>query len=379
MGGTFSFPVAQKKVDLQTDLVEIAQGTYWVGKRSAGALLHCNSYLRVFKGTLPAVATGQGNLLQEFYLLVDPGPASDLAVVRAKVEQCIGRLDRLSAVYVNHQDPDVGSSLSAVIGRYAPHASVIASEETWRFIQYYGLPREQFVDVGQYLNGLPLPTGHTLRPVASRYCHFVGAVMLYDIETRVLFSGDLFGGLTAADAEGLYADETDWTGIRAFHQVYMPANKSLVRAIAAIRALDPPVEIIAPQHGRVLQGPVLLDFLDRMETLQVGLDIAEDETDESTLTGWTTVLGQVLELARSYMGNEADERLQQNKDLRDYLRFDGEAVSVQSLGRWTVEQAVETLTAGQPDIVSTPLKFEAIVAAEDLDLPTPALVVDEEG
>ncbi len=368
----------RSKVDWENDSVEIAQGTYWVGKRPPGLLFYANPYLRVFKSAVSALSVGKDDGDREFNLLIDSGSGSDFSIVREKVEQRISRLDQLTAVYVNHQDPDVGSSSATILGRYAPRASVIASEETWRLIQYYKLPREQFVDVGQYLNGLPLPTGHTLRPVASRYCHFVGAVMLYDPETRVLFSGDLFGGLTAADAEGLYADEGDWTGIRAFHQIYMPTNKALVRTVAAVRALDPPVEIIAPQHGRVIQRALVEDFLGRMERLQVGLDIAEDEADESALTGWTTVLNRVLELARSYMGNEADERLRQNKELRDCLRFDGSSVTVKMLGRWAVEQAVEALTSGQSDVVATPLKFEAVVAAEDLDLPTPTVTVNEE-
>ncbi len=375
MGHKLSFPAT--KTDLQTDVVEIAEHTYWVGKRPPGLLLYTNSYLRTFKSLLSTAATSQGDLSQDFHLLVDPGPASDLAVVRAKVERCIGRLDQVSAVYVNHQDPDVSSSLGALMQRYSPQASVIASEETWRFIEYYGLLREQFVDVGQYCNGLPLPTGQTLFPVPSPYCHFVGAVMLYDPDVRVLFTGDLFGGFSGVEEEGLYADESDWTGIRSFHQVYMPTNKALLRAVTAIRALDPPVEIIAPQHGRVIEGALLEDFLGRMERLQVGMDIVEDAADKTTLTGWTTVLNQVLELARGYMGDEADERLRQNKELRECLHFDGSSVSVKMLGRWTVEQAVESLTLGQPDSVSTPLKFEAIVAAEDLDLPAPALVVDE--
>jgi len=366
---------SEAPINLESDPIEIAPGTFWVGKRLPGQLFYANPYLRIFKGT--ATSKHASRAVEEFNLLIDSGSGSDFPIVREKVEQRIGKLDRLSAIHVNHQDPDVGSSSATILGRYAPQASVMASEETWRLIQYYKLPREQFVDVGQYLNGLPLPTGQMLFPVRTPFCHFVGAVALYDPETRVLFSGDFFGGLTALDAEGLYADESDWTGIRAFHQVYMPTNAAMVRAVATIRALDPPVEIIAPQHGRVIQGAFVEDFLERMERLQVGIDILDEEVDDSMLTAWTTVLNRVLDLARSYIGAEVDEFLQQNDDIHEYLHVDGKNVSVRRLGRWTVEQTVEALVLGQPEIVAAPLKFEAILAAEDLDLPAPSVTIDQ--
>src|SRR5690606_4685038 len=101
------------------------------------------------------------------------------------------------------------------------------------------LPRARFLATDKFLNGLRLPTGHRVVPVPSPFCHFRGAVMMYDPETRVLFSGDLFGGLTDAQAQGLWADESDWPGMRAFHQLYMPTNTALARTVQAIRALQP--------------------------------------------------------------------------------------------------------------------------------------------
>ena len=56
----------------------------------------------------------------------------------------------------------------------------------------------------------------------------------------------------------------------------MPVNAALQRVVATIRKLTPAVEMIAPQHGRVIRGPLVQQFLERMERLQVGLDIMDE-------------------------------------------------------------------------------------------------------
>ena len=111
-------------------------------------------------------------------------------------------MDRLSALFINHQDPDVGSSASIISARYAPKAGILCSEDTWRLIVHLNLPRNRFIATEKFAQGLSVPTGHKLLPVPSPFCHFRGAVMLYDPETRVLFTGDLFGGLTDAKRAG---------------------------------------------------------------------------------------------------------------------------------------------------------------------------------
>ena len=351
--------------------IEIAKDTYWVGKRDPKSIFHANPYLRVFRQK-----SGFANV-EPFHLLIDPGSSSDFAVVSAKVSSLIGGLNKLSALYINHQDPDVGSSAAVISGRYAPHAAILCSEATWRLIVHFNLPPERYIDTAHFPRGFDVPTGHAMLPVPSPFCHFRGAVMLYDPETRVLFTGDLFGGLTTIEARGIWADETDWAGIRAFHQTYMPTNRVLIRAIEAIRALDPPVEILAPQHGRLIRGPLLARFMDRLARLPVGLDILDEVSDSESLTAWSTVLRRVMRTARMVLGASADAVVQGNEDLRDTVRVHGETVEVLSLGRWTVGLAVDLLTKGQTPTLANPIKIEAILACEELELPTPDIRIDD--
>jgi len=353
--------------------IEIAPNTHWIGKRDPGSIFHANPYLRTFRGE------GADGRLQQFNLLIDPGSRSDFAVVSTKAAALIGGLHRVSAIWVNHQDPDVGSSAPLILGKHAPRASVICSEATWRLICHYGLPRDRFFPTDRVGERLMLPTGGWVVPVPSPFCHFRGAVMLYDPETRVLFSGDLFGGLTDLDAKGIWADESDWRGMRAFHQAYMPSSRALARAVEAIRALTPKVEIIAPQHGRIIRGSLVDHFLDRIARLPVGLDLldAEANTPEA-LVGWNTVLGRVLETARMYLGAQADERLALCAELdEEVLRFEGGRPRLLSTPRWAVGVAVEALTRNEPPAIANPIKQEAIVAADELDLPAPDVALED--
>lgn len=351
--------------------VEIAKDTYWVGKRDPRSIFHANPYLRIFrpqKGS-PAAAP--------FHLLVDPGSSSDFAVVSAKIATLIGGMNKISTLFINHQDPDVGSSAAVICAKYAPQASIVCSESTWRLIVHFNLPPERFIDTARFPRGFDVPTGQTLIPVPSPFCHFRGAVMLYDPETRVLFTGDLFGGLTPLEAQGLWADESDWPGMRAFHQTYMPTNRVLTRVMETIRAIQPPVEIIAPQHGRLIRGSMIERFMERLERLPVGLDVIDDVMDDETKAAWNTVLRRVMRTARMVLGDDIYRVLSENAELRETVKFDGENAELLSLGRWTLGVVVDVLTAGQPPNMASPIKLEAILACDELELPSPDLRIED--
>ncbi len=351
-----------------TEPVEIAPGTFWVGKRDPRNIFHSNSYLRVFESNAPGART-------QFNVLIDPGSQLDFSVVAAKTAKVLGGLDRVSLVHINHQDPDVGSSAPMLMSRYAPKAHVLASEDTWRLICHFGLPRNRFVPAERYHGVLPIPTGHELQLVPTPFCHFRGALALYDPQTRVFFSGDLFGGLTPEGAVELEATGDEWPGVRAFHQLYMPTQIALRRAVETIRALRPAVELIAPQHGRILRGAVMHEFLDRMANLPVGLDLLDDSQD--SLHAWTHVLRRVLALAVDISGPTVETRLIEDPLLRDALDFHEDGPVVRASGRLTLERVLEVLTAHETQSLANMMKMEAIAAADQLQLAVPRLRLDE--
>lgn len=362
----------KKSPDLVTEPVEIAENTYWVGKRPPNEIFFANPYLRHFEGKEKGAA--------DFNLIVDPGSSKDFSTVQAKVTQILGSVNKISSIFINHQDPDVASSVGLLLGRYSPKAHVLCTEDTWRLVHYYNIPRNRFVALERFPRGIKLPTGDVVVPVPSPFCHFVGAMMLYDPHTRVLFSGDLFGALTEKGAKGIYADESDWPGMRAFHQIYMPTQKAVRHAIENIRALDPPVEIIAPQHGRVIEGEWVQEFMERLWDLPVGLDIMDDRNaSPDELLAWTTVLTRIVDVARSELGDEAMKYLAADPNLRGIVTVGGGGLQVSSLGKTTVERAVRILVYNTSYELGQAIKFEAVYAAGELGLPTPAVELDEDG
>jgi glyoxylase-like metal-dependent hydrolase (beta-lactamase superfamily II) len=274
--------------------VEISDGVHWVGTGSK-TFLSRNSYLRVF--------SGGGKQLN---LLIDPGPPVDLEVVSQKVTSVIGSINRINMMFVNHQDPDVVGNV-AVMSRLNPQAYLLATEDTWRLVSLFGLKPQIFRAVERFNKyRVSFPTGHRVQFVPTPFCHFRGACMLYDLESRVLFSGDFFGGIASM---GLYATENNWPGIKAFHQLYMPSNNALRLAVERIRALNPAPLVIAPQHGGIIQGPLIEDFLSRMEELPVGLDIITTIKDKLPLL--LEAVNEILVASRQLLGEEQVKKVTQ--------------------------------------------------------------------
>jgi glyoxylase-like metal-dependent hydrolase (beta-lactamase superfamily II) len=265
--------------------VEIAAGVFWVSRRE-GVLLERNTFLVRY--------AGRG---QSLGLIIDPGPPRDLEAITANAAQVLGAEGNIDLVFLNHQDPDASANARALL-EANPAAIVICSEDTWRLTQFYELDQRRFQAVERFDSlTTELATGHRVSFVPTPFCHFRGSVMLYDHGSRVLFSGDLLAGLSRS--QELWADERAWEGIRVFQQTYMPDSRALRWAVSQIRRLDPPVEIIAPQHGGIISGDLVGLFLDRLEALDVGLDLyLASLSKENYLRALTELLTELEDVVR---------------------------------------------------------------------------------
>jgi len=265
-------------------IIKITDGTYWVGHRD-GTLLERNTYLRVFE------AKGKPSI----NLLIDPGPPQDFMEITRKVSEVIGDTRKLHISFLNHQDPDVAFNAS-YLQKANPHMQVLCSEDTWRLVKFYDLRQESYKAVERFPElKAKLSTGHKLQFVPTPFCHFRGATMLYDLETRILFTGDLFGGLSYQP--DFMASERSWDGIKTFHQIYMPSKEALALAVKNIRNLDPAPVALAPQHGGIISGALVEHFLQKIEKLPVGLNLILDSRNKSNYLAAMNDL--LIELARN--------------------------------------------------------------------------------
>lgn len=241
--------------------IELADGIYWLGARS-DSRLEINVYLRSFHG--------QNKITN---MIIDPGPPILFDKINERVKETIGDPRKIQMAYINHQDPDVGTN-AIYFQKRNPKMTVISTEDTWRLTHFFGLKLSNFQPVDKFKKlRARLSTGHIIRFVPTPFCHFRGACMLYDESSRILFSGDLFGGLSF-DQE-LFATEASWEGIRIFHQIYMPSQSAIRMAVEKIRRLKPSPLMIAPQHGSIIKGELVKEFLEKMYDLPVGLDLLQ--------------------------------------------------------------------------------------------------------
>ncbi len=272
--------------------VEIHKDIYWVGS-SEESLLRRNIYLRIFKG--------KG---KQFIMLIDPGPPVDLKMLSKKVEEIIGGLGKVQLLFINHQDPDVVCNALS-IQRLNPQVRTLMTEDTWRLVQFYGLKPNNFIAVEKFPNmRATMKTGQAVQFVPTPFCHFRGACMYYDVNSRILFSGDFLGGISTSN---LYADESNWDGVKAFHQLYMPSRSALRYSVHQIRKLSPSPLMIAPQHGAILKGELIELFLKRMEELPVGMDLLH--TIEGQQEFILEAVNEIAETAEKHLGRPVMENI----------------------------------------------------------------------
>lgn len=345
--------------------VKIAENTWWVGWRNPNSLLQMNVYLRRFQKDKKSIN-----------FLIDPGSPLDFPHISKKIAKVIGNISKINLYSLNHPDPDV--AMNAVFVRNAnPKAVCLTTEENWRLIAHYEIPPESVKLIHTFKEGkAPLATGHVLHFIPSPFCHAKGAFMIYDPQTRVLFTGDLFGGIS--DAQRIFqffAEEEEWDGIRAFHQIYMPTKRALRYAIEKIRALYPPPLIIAPQHGAILKGVILEQFMERLFNLDVGADLLQSEEIQDWLKQYREAGNAFIDEAASFMTIEAIKRkLQRNNQIVSAaVLADGHIQQIFSRPEEVYEHLVLALIDGEEQGVANLLKSQALKIAHSRGLPAPHL------
>ncbi len=239
---------------------EIGKEFYMI--RSKEENLHRNIYFKRYKNDGKSVN-----------VIFDPGTKLDGDVIMHASKKLFGGVQNIDIIFLSHQDPDV-SSLVPFILAGAKKSVLMTSVDTFRLVSMYGIDEKRVVLVENFNTEVLKikKTGHRFRFVPAYYCHFRGAMMFYDYESGVLFSGDFAGGINTRKGEGFYANEESWEGIKSFHTVYMPSNLAVRETVSRIGMLNPMPEIIAPQHGDILTGDFMVDVLTRLSEIDVGID-----------------------------------------------------------------------------------------------------------
>ncbi len=262
--------------------MKIAENLYWLGHELENTSLQCNPYL---------LRDG------EEWVLFDPGSPLDFTYVLENVKKHVP-VDKINYIVLSHQDPDLCASVplfekEGFAGKIALH---------WRtsiIVRYYGITSEFYL-VDEMNYRLDLKSGRRLEFIHAPYLHFPGAIVTYDSQLKVLFSGDLFGSFSTKWQ--LVADEHYMESMKTFHEHYMPGNDILQPIMKLLLALD--ISIIVPQHGSIIIDRVK-DYIIALRDLQCGSFLNTVKKELFKAGGYHGLVNQVLK--RYYATFPADE------------------------------------------------------------------------
>ncbi len=243
-----------------TKAIEIAKNIYWVGKFLENDPFQCHPYF---------IKNGDESIL------IDPGSMLELEAVTSKTKSLID-LKNIKYIILHHQDPDICASIpeiEKVIGR--SDLQIITHSRMIVLIKHYMITSDYYeIDKNDFK--LTTQNGLTLDFITTPYCHSPGAFVSYDPQTKVLFSSDIFAGLD--ESWDFYAKDDYFSQAKAFHSTYMPSKDIFNYSLRKIEKLD--INLIAPQHGSIIERRFIYNLIEDMKNLECGLYIDKKYNNE---------------------------------------------------------------------------------------------------
>ena len=240
-----------------TKPIEIAKDIYWVGYVIPDDPFQCHVYL---------IKNGSNSIL------IDPGSMITFPIVLEKITSIVSLRD-IKYIIMHHQDPDIVSCYNALEALMPQTERYIVTH--WRsemLLKHYQW-KTPFYLVDE--NNWHLKAGkRELEFVFTPYAHFPGAFCTYDKKSKILFSSDLFGGITSEF--NLYAKNVDeyFEAAKPFHKHYMPNKEVLNYALLQVKNKKP--KLIAPQHGSIIKKKMINPLIKKLSFLDCGLYLLDN-------------------------------------------------------------------------------------------------------
>ncbi|MGB6020488.1 MAG: ATP-binding protein [Sulfurimonadaceae bacterium] len=242
-----------------TQPIEIAKNIYWVGKYLENDPFQCHPYF---------IENGNESIL------IDPGSMLEFDAVVKKIN-AISSMRSIKYIVLHHQDPDLAAAvpqMEELINRddllVVTHSRMVPLVKHYMITSdYYEIDRQEF----------KLHAGELhLQFFTTPYCHSPGAFVSYEPVTKTLFSGDIFGGIE--ESWEFYAKDDYFEKAKQFHAEYMPSKDIFNYALSKIEVLD--LNLIAPQHGSIIEKERIAPLIRQMKALECGLYIEEGYHDQ---------------------------------------------------------------------------------------------------
>ncbi len=226
--------------------ISIAPGIFWIGINDRSTDL--------FEGLWPIEREG---VSYNYYLILDEKKVLIDLAKNIKTDEFFSNIAELISpteieyVVVNHMEPDHTGTLYT-FRQIAPKATIIVSPKGKELLKAFcGITENvKVVEDGETLN----LGQRTLRFLHTPFVHWPETMMTYEVNSRILFSCDAFGGYGALRG-AIFDDECPnlefykQEALRYYVTVVAKFSGPVLRAIEKLKDLE--VDIIAPSHGLI--------------------------------------------------------------------------------------------------------------------------------
>ena len=179
-------------------------------------------------------------------------------------------IDQITALFASHQDPDLISSLG-LWDNVLPRGTLYAPWMWEGFIRHFGCDNLQYEGIPD--QGLTIHVGGLeLQAIPAHFLHSSGNFNLYDPQARILMSGDLGMAIEPDQQQASFFCQDFDSHVRymePLHVRWMPSRQAIRDWVDRVRDMD--IDMLVPQHGRIMQGEDVGRFLDWLEQLEVGV------------------------------------------------------------------------------------------------------------
>ncbi|MCB1863837.1 MAG: FprA family A-type flavoprotein [Chromatiales bacterium] len=228
------------------------------------------------------LVTGDGIQSNQFLIvdgnesmLLDPGGALTYTPLTMAMAPFV-RPKQLTYVFASHQDPDIIASVDRWF--LYTNCKIVVSRLWGRFVPHLvpGYMKEKGMD--RYVlipdNGGEVRLGGSvLKILPAHFLHSTGNLHVYDVTSKILFSGDMGASLTDKDPSHAVDDfDRHVARMKGFHQRYMASNKMCRLWAEMVSNLD--IEMMVPQHGQPFVGREMVQrFINWIAELPCGVDL----------------------------------------------------------------------------------------------------------
>ena len=167
--------------------------------------------------------------------LIDPGGDLTFAPLTVEIGK-VASMENLDYIFASHQDPDIIASLPKWLMKSS--ATVISSRLWSRFLPHLipgYMSGQAGLNMDERVIGIPdrgdvFTLGHSdIVIVPAHFLHSVGNFHFFDVESNILFSGDLGASLVeeGESYEAVKDFDSHIPKMEGFHRRYMTSNRAV--------------------------------------------------------------------------------------------------------------------------------------------------------